>query len=414
MDDVCRAGGRLRLYRRSPRAGRAAGERADPRSRRDDAAEVERIRGRHKLRRADVLVASNLAKQLHRFGPSKLFADEARHESTAANFSLRFHAPERHEQIAPWRRDGFAREEIAEHDSPSEQELAGNRFAAFQVTARPVSVRSGSSSSPCFGANADSSAHRPGTYRARRPWCLAVASRRFGSISARRFSKPSAVTSPAAASSHSPSSTALVNCLVSFTTSDRKDAPRRVSDSRTCRAASERPCSRSGRLPCGRHAGRSKRGRVQQPGRIVAQKQRDRRRACRPHPTSGAALAAFVIVECRMRRQPSPHDFTRDAQLIEQIGRVLPDSLPQDVDFPRSRRNFVTLQLLDDVKRTVEPVELRPLLQVLPLIQEPHEIARVDRLNLPAKPAEREAMDPREHPAVAPFDVGSMAQTRSS
>ena len=65
--------------------------------------------------------------------------------------------------------------------------------------------------------------------------------RRFGSIRARRFSKPSAVTSPAAASSQSASSTWLVSCPVALTNSGRNEAPRRSSASAISRADCDNP-----------------------------------------------------------------------------------------------------------------------------------------------------------------------------
>ena len=81
------------------------------------------------LRRgADVLIAPNLAQQLDRLRPRELLADEARHEAAAANLSLRFHAAERDEQVAPRRRDGLARQQIAEHDAPAQQQLPRDRL----------------------------------------------------------------------------------------------------------------------------------------------------------------------------------------------------------------------------------------------------------------------------------------------
>ena len=76
----------------------------------------------------DILIAPHLAQQLDRLGPRELLADEARHEPPAANFSLRFHAAERDEQVAPRRRDGLARDEIAEHDAPPQQQLPRHRL----------------------------------------------------------------------------------------------------------------------------------------------------------------------------------------------------------------------------------------------------------------------------------------------
>ena len=100
----------------------------------------------------------------------------------------------------------------------------------------------------------------------------------------------------------------------------------------------------------------------------------------------------------------APDHFTGDAKLIEQVGRIFSDSPAQHVEFPRRRRNFVTLQLLDDVQRAIRTMELRTLLEMLPVIQEPHEVAGIDRLDLASQPPERQPMDTCEHPAIAPLD----------
>ncbi len=113
-----------------------------------------------------------------------------------------------------------------------------------------------------------------------------------------------------------------------------------------------------------------------------------------------------------MRRQSPPDDRARQAQLIEQLGRVLADSPPKDIAFPRSGGHFISLQLLDDVQRAVRTMQLRARLHVLPVIQEPHEIARVDRFDLAAQPAERHPVNAREHPAVAPLDVAVLSGGR--
>ena len=110
-----------------------------------------------------------------------------------------------------------------------------------------------------------------------------------------------------------------------------------------------------------------------------------------------------------MRRQPSPHHLAGNAKLIEQLGRVLANSPAQHVAFPGGRGDFVALQLLDDVQRAVRSVKLRAGLQMLPVIQEPHEVAGVHRLDLAAQPAERQPVNACEDPPVAPFDLARMA-----
>jgi len=107
-----------------------------------------------------------------------------------------------------------------------------------------------------------------------------------------------------------------------------------------------------------------------------------------------------------MRGEASPDHFAGDTKLIEHLRRVLPDSTPQYFAFPRSGRNLVTLKLFDDVKRSVQPMQLRSSFQVLPVEEEPHEIGRGDRLDFPPQAAQGQSMDSRQHPAIAPFDFG--------
>src|SRR5688572_22106573 len=104
-----------------PQRDADAGKRADARTWGDDTREIQRIGGGHARCDADTLIPPHFAEQVYRLWPRKLLAHETRHKPSAANFALRFHAPERHEQIAPRRRDGLARDEIAEHDAPSQE-----------------------------------------------------------------------------------------------------------------------------------------------------------------------------------------------------------------------------------------------------------------------------------------------------
>src|SRR5690349_4474319 len=108
-----------------------------------------------------------------------------------------------------------------------------------------------------------------------------------------------------------------------------------------------------------------------------------------------------------MRRQTSPDDLTRNTQLIEQFRCVLSESAPQYVAFPGCRRHFVTLQLLDDVEGAVGSMKLRTRLHVLPVIQEPHEIARVHRLDLASQTPEGHSVDTRQNAPVAPLDLAA-------
>ena len=68
---------------------------------------------------------------------------------------------------------------------------------------------------------------------------------------------------------------------------------------------------------CGRARSRS----IEQPRRVLPQEQGDRRRPRRPHPPGVVALPSVLIFKGGMRRQASPDDLTRNAQLIEQLRR---------------------------------------------------------------------------------------------
>jgi len=47
---------------------------------------------------------------------------------------------------------------------------------------------------------------------------------------------------------------------------------------------------------------------------------------------------------------------------------------------------------------------------VLPVQEETHEIGGADRLDLGAQPVERVAVNARQEPAVAPFELGGRAR----
>jgi hypothetical protein len=62
------------------------------------------------------------------------------------------------------------------------------------------------------------------------------------------------------------------------------------------------------------------------------------------------------------------------------------------------------LQLADDFKHTSFSFHLRAWGKVLPAQQPTHELSSSDRLNLLAQRSQREPMNARQQPAVAPFD----------
>src|SRR6185437_5283468 len=93
-------------------------------------------------------------------------------------------------------------------------------------------------SSPCGGYCND---HRPALWRGRLLLPLPCPARRLGSIRARRLSKPSAVTRPAATSSHKAVSISAFSLLVPRTISAKNDAPRECRKLSTSRAPAPSP-----------------------------------------------------------------------------------------------------------------------------------------------------------------------------
>jgi hypothetical protein len=109
-----------------PVEDRIADHRRDAGAGRCDADQIERIGGRdaHHLRDGAAHRPAEGAQALDRLGKRVLLADEAGHEAAAAHFAARFHPAERTEEIAPGRKGGLARDQIAEHDAVAGEELA--------------------------------------------------------------------------------------------------------------------------------------------------------------------------------------------------------------------------------------------------------------------------------------------------
>ena len=147
--------------------------------------------------------------------------------------------------------------------------------------------------------------------------------RRFGSISARRFSKPSAVTRPPAVSSHSASSTSLGRRRVARTRSAKNEAPRAASLEHFARRVRQTYRFRLDRMP----------GSISQSA-SSRRKERNRRDA---RGTHGRRLA-----QCRMRRKPRPHDLAGEAELIQILRAVLRDAPAADIGLPMPTRESRT------------------------------------------------------------------------
>src|SRR6185295_1964813 len=70
-----------------------------------------------------------------------------------------------------------------------------------------------------------------------------------------------------------------------------------------------------------------------------------------------------------------------------------------------SRRSLEALELFDESKKPGLPLQSRRLRQVLMAHEEPHELLRRDRSNLSAQAIERQPVNPREQPSIAPFQL---------
>ena len=73
-------------------------------------------------------VAARGAQRVDGVGKRKLFADDGCDEPAAADFTARFHTAQRHQEIAPPRCQGFARNDVAKDDAPSTKQAAREEF----------------------------------------------------------------------------------------------------------------------------------------------------------------------------------------------------------------------------------------------------------------------------------------------
>src|SRR5437016_12019097 len=98
-----------------------------------------------------------------------------------------------------------------------------------------------------------------------------------------------------------------------------------------------------------------------------------------------------------------PSDFAGETENVEQSRIVPVDTRGKDVPLPCLRRDGVAFELLQHFSQTVRPRETAR--DVLPGEEEALEIRCTDRLDLGAQPPEGVAMDAREQPAIAPFEL---------
>ena len=106
-----------------------------------------------------------------------------------------------------------------------------------------------------------------------------------------------------------------------------------------------------------------------------------------------------------MRRQAAPANRAGQAKLIERSGIVAVDARGQDLLLPGICRNFETLQLTHDFQQSALAGGLRLRRHMLPAQQPAHVLRRRDRLDLFAQGGDREVMNARQQPPLAPFAV---------
>ncbi len=236
-----------------------------------------------------------------------------------------------------------------------------------------------------------SSAQRPVLCRGRDVRPLPCPARRLGSISERRLSKPSAVISPPATSSHS---------AVSISAFSLPGAAHDVGEERCSPLAQEvqhltRAFAQAAGLgliyvnPARSH-----------PVGLFAHEECDRRHAGRNHapfPSRG------VIERGRMRRKPSPADGAGQAELVEPGGIVVGDAPGENLPLPGIGGNFESLQLPQHIQRGAFARHLRCWRDMLPAQQPAHELRRRDRLNLLAQRGDGQPVNPRQQAPLAPF-----------
>ena len=152
------------------------------------------------------------------YGKRELLSQKSIDESAAAHFAAVFEAAVADLQFAPAGQIRFAHQQVAEdHAIATQQHPAAGFDAAVAIGAFGVQQR------PASRAHAAGDAAFPSPL----PDAL------FGVTSARRFSNPSAVTRPAATSSHSPVSISALSRPVARTMSGKNSAPRCFKSSST-------------------------------------------------------------------------------------------------------------------------------------------------------------------------------------
>ena len=328
--------------------------------------QVQRIGGR------DHLVGSpgrppHRAQQIHGLGSSELLADVAGYKSPAPHFSPRLHAAKLHQRLPPGRTQRLTRGKIAKNHTPPQQQLRNNLQLVGPAGRIPRHQRPPPGGMP-RPRQPPSPLPAPPLGIHQRSQIL----KRIGGHQPCRDQFPQPVFHLAG---------------------QPPGSPRQLGEER-----SPPPLQRRQYLPRGmRQRRRRIAPRSRQPFRILPLEQGNRRRTRRPHPPR------LAVLEGRMRRQPPPHHFTGQAQLIQPFRRIPRDAPRKNLALPGRRRNLITLQLPDHLQQSIHAMQLRASRQVLPAGKKAQKIGRRNRLDLAPQPPQRQPMNARQHAPVAPL-----------
>ena len=157
---------------------------------------IQRIRSGHGNAFACSRKFAGCAQRFHRDRQRELFAQKSIDKPSASNLAAIFQPPESNLQFPPARQIGFSRQQIAEYRTITAEQRPAARLGAT-IAIRTIGVQQ--RPSPCCMPR-------------RRTLPSPFPDELFGVASARKFSNPSAVTRPAATSSHKPVSTSALAC----------------------------------------------------------------------------------------------------------------------------------------------------------------------------------------------------------
>src|SRR5579864_118632 len=106
-----------------------------------------------------------------------------------------------------------------------------------------------------------------------------------------------------------------------------------------------------------------------------------------------------------MRRQPPPSHRPSHAKLIEPFRIVVRNPPRQNLPLPCVRGNFESLQLLQYFQRPPLSGGLGARSHMLPAEEPPQKLRSRDRLNLLSQHPYSQAVNARQQPPLAPFNL---------